>query len=117
MKKPVDARDLAIDIYSRSHCAVRVGAAIEDNYGIYSWGWNSEGPSGFGQCAEKHAIARANKARLLGSTIYVAGQRRRNSKAVTSKPCGSCQKLIDKWELNVYWRNHDGRWVHAGTAL
>ncbi len=102
---------LASDILARSICSVQVGAAIEDKNGIFSWGWNSEG-SGFGLHAEVHAIRRANRTRLRGATIYVASMRRRNSKTVTSKPCPECQKLIDKWGLNVVWRNSDGEWIY-----
>src|SRR5687768_14972679 len=101
MQKPASASELAIDILERSKCSVKVGAAIEDNNGILAWGWNSEGFDGMGLHAECHAIRRANKRRLAGSTIYVASQRNRNGKAITSKPCPDCQRLIDKWQLRV----------------
>lgn len=110
MKKPASAKELAVDILGRSQCSVQVGAAIEDASGILSWGWNSVGFSGYGLHAEHHAILRANKRRLRGSTIYVASMRKRNGKVVTSKPCEDCQKLIDKWELRVVWRQFDGGW-------
>src|SRR5689334_8953855 len=99
MRKPVNGAQLASEILARSSCAVQVGAAIADKHGIFSWGWNSSGPDGYGQCAEQHAIARANRRRLTGATIYVAGVRRRNGRFVTSKPCGTCQRLIDKHRL------------------
>lgn len=110
MKKPANATDLATDILERSICSIRVGAAIEDASGILAWGWNSEGFDGYGMCAEAHAIRRANRKRLLGSTIYVAGKRSRNGKFVPAKPCPECQKLIDKWELRVVWRDNTGDW-------
>lgn len=111
MKKPLDAKDLAIDILERSRCAVQVGAAIQDAAGrIVSWGWNSEGFDGMGLHAERHAILRANKKRLTGATIVVASKRRRNNKSVISKPCAECQRLIDKWELKVEWRSAEGMW-------
>ena len=109
MKKPLDGRELASEILSRSGCSVQVGAAIGDNTGLFSWGWNSP-HIGYGQCAEKHAISRANRKRLRGSTIYVAGIRRRNGRFVPSKPCGSCQAVIDKWNLKVVWRDSSGVW-------
>jgi len=65
--RKLQPHDLAIDLTKRSICAVRVAAVLWDQYGIFSWGWNSAGPDGFGQCAEIHAISRANKARLAGS--------------------------------------------------
>lgn len=111
MLKPANATELATDILERSKCSIRVGAAIEDGSGILAWGWNSEGFDGYGMCAEAHAIGRANRKRLRGSTIYVAGKRARNGKFVPSRPCVNCQKLINKWQLNVVWRNNNGQWI------
>jgi cytidine deaminase len=108
--RKLNGKSLATEILSRSRCHVQVGAAIEDKTGLFSWGWNSDGPDGFGQCAERHAVARANKRRLLGATIYVAGIRRRNGKLVPSKPCELCQAVIDKHRLHVVWRGNDGEW-------
>jgi deoxycytidylate deaminase len=112
MKKPSNGADLAVDILGRSTCSVQVGAAIADKHGIFSWGWNSVG-SGYGIHAEAHAISRANKRRLRGATIFVASKRTRSQKAITSKPCAECQRLIDKWELQVAWRDNDGGWYES----
>jgi deoxycytidylate deaminase len=112
MKKPANTRQLAVDILERSECSVQVGAAIADKWGIISWGWNSLGYDGFGLHAEAHAISRANKSRLYGATIYVASKRKRNQKVVISKPCPACQKLINKWELKVVWRDNANEWVY-----
>lgn len=112
MRKPKNTAILAQDILGRSKCSVQVGAAIEDGHGILSWGWNSEGFDGMGLCAEKHAISRANKKRLRGATIYIASLRSRNAKVVCSKPCETCQQLVDKWQLRVCWRNIDGKWIN-----
>ncbi len=114
MNKPTNGADLASEILARSGCSVQVGAAITDSKGIFSWGWNSTGPSGYGQCAEAHAISRANRKRLEGALIYVAGTRRRNGKFVPSKPCNQCQKLINKFHLRVMWRTVEGDWVYEG---
>lgn len=108
MFKPADPRDLAIDLLSRSICFVRVAAVICDPYHqIISWGWNSVG-SGFGLHAEVHAIGRANPARLEYGTIYVASKRKK--KAIMSKPCEECERLIKKWHLSVVYRASDGVW-------
>ena len=115
MKKPVNGAELASEILARSSCSVQVGAAIADKRGIFSWGWNSSGPDGYGQCAEQHAIVRANKKRLRGALLYVAGIRQRNGKPVPSKPCPECQKLIDKWDLRVMWRENFEDWVYVGN--
>lgn len=111
MRKPANVRQLASDILGRSRCSVQVGAAIADNGGIISWGWNSEGFDGMGLHAEAHAILRANRKRLRHATIYIASIRRRNGKLVPSKPCEDCQKLVDKWELRVIWQNNNGEWI------
>jgi cytidine deaminase len=103
-------KQLAIDILGRSNCSVQVGASIGDNFGLFSWGWNSEGFDGYGLHAEAHAILRANRKRLRNATIYIASMRRRNGKFVPSKPCEDCQKLIDKHNLRVIWRDNDGEW-------
>jgi pyrimidine deaminase RibD-like protein len=110
MIKPRDPRELAIDLLPRSICSVRVAAVLADGYGIFCWGWNNPG-EGFGQHAEAHAIMRANKRRLRWATIYVASERARNDKAIMSKPCVECQKLVSKWDLEVVYRNGKGEWV------
>lgn len=89
-----------------------VGSCIVDKRGlIHSWGWNSCGPTGYGLHSEIHAINRSNKKRLKGSTIYVASQRSRNKKAVFSKPCADCQRVIDSWGLKVIYREREDWWV------
>lgn len=109
--KKTNARILAVDILERSNCSVQVGASIEDNTGIISWGWNGMGFDGCGLHAEAHAILRANKKRLTGSTIYIASLRNRNRRIIISKPCDVCQKLINKWKLKAVWRDYNGEWI------
>lgn len=110
MMKPDDPRDLATNLLARSTCSVKVAAVVEDAGGhIISWGWNNVG-KGFGQHAEAHALARANKHRVWYGTIYVASERARNSKTINSKPCEECQQLIDNWHLTAWFRDADGKW-------
>lgn len=109
MHKPSNAKLLAIDILSRSACLVQVGAAIEQKGRLVGWGWNSQW-AGFGIHAECHAIRRTNKRRLRGATIYVASQWRHNGKLTPAKPCPSCERLIRKWDMRVYWRDREGNW-------
>ena len=66
MIKPADPRQLAVDLLPRSTCLVQVAAVIADKRGIFSWGWNSSGVTGYGEHAEAAAIRRANKRRLRG---------------------------------------------------
>jgi pyrimidine deaminase RibD-like protein len=109
--KPTDPRQLAIDLLPRSLCQVRVAAVIADSRGIFSWGWNFPGFTGFGMHAEAHAIMRANRGRLKGSTVYVAGERHRNGKYVLAKPCEDCQRRIHKAGIRAaYYRDADGVW-------
>lgn len=112
MFKPNDPRQLVIDLLPRSICSVQVAAVIADSHGILSWGWNNVG-EGYGQHAENHAIWRANKRRLAGAaTIYVASRRMRGfgPKAINSRPCEECMKLIGKYDLDVVFRAADGEW-------
>jgi deoxycytidylate deaminase len=106
-------KDLSTDILERSICRVQVGAVLLDGAGhILSWGWNSVG-RGFGLCAERHAVGRANRARLDGSTtIYVAAKRKRNGKVVSARPCPKCRAVLDKNVIVVVYRDADGRWVY-----
>lgn len=109
MIKPNDPRELAIALLSRSICSIQVAAVIADSHGIFSWGWNSVG-SGHGEHAEAAAIRRANKKRLDGATIYVATRRARNKKIINSRPCESCQGIIDNWNLTAIYRDSDNVW-------
>lgn len=110
MNKFVSPRDLAIDLLPRSTCKVRVAAVITDLYGrIISWGWNHPGPQGMGVHAEIHAISRANKVRLGGGIIFVAGVRK-NGALVPARPCSACQKVIAKYRMIYNYRAKDGGW-------
>ena len=104
-----DPKEIAEALISRSVCLIRVGACIVDKWGVFSWGFNHMGPDGMGMCAERFAISRSSKKRLYNSTIYVAGQYRRG-KFVPSKPCEKCQRIIDKYNMIVIWRDRNGEW-------
>ena len=116
MKLPADPRDLAVDLLPRSICSVQVAAVLTDKHGIYSWGWNNVGTC-YGMHAEIHCLLRANRKRLPGSTLYVASQRQRNLKPVTSKPCLECAAAI-RWAKigKVLWRAGDERWIEETYA-
>ena len=115
--KPRDPRELAIDLIPRSICQTRVAAVVCDASGnIISWGWNSSGPTGLGLHAEVHAIRRANRNRLWYGTVYVAGAYDRGT-LVKAKPCEKCQQLIDKFNMEVFYRDKSGRWNHVPLTL
>ena len=108
MIKPDDPRKLAEALLNRSVCAVRVGAVIADKHGIFSWGWNSMGSSGYGEHAEAAAIRRANPWRLRGATIYIAGKRARQ---VYSRPCMDCERLIRGYRIyTIIYTDGKGGW-------
>lgn len=105
-----DPRSLAIDLLERSSCSVKVAAVIFDSYGIFAWGWNSVGPTGYGWHAEHHAISRANPNRLFGAHIAIAGDRRGN--IVPSIPCAKCQSRLKAVGITVaHYQNREGGWL------
>jgi len=112
MIKRDDPRKLAEDLLDRSTCSVQVAAVLADRYGIYSWGFNHVGFDGFGAHAEIEAIRRANKNRLDGSFLYVAGRRRKSGNSVLSKPCELCYPVIRAWGIRTVWfRDSDEQWM------
>lgn len=113
MKKPSDPRDLAVDLLPRSICTVRVGCAVTDASGsIIGWGWNTCGRDGFGLCAERHAFSRLNKNRLWSGFVYVAAEWKSHGRKAPAKPCEKCQAIIEKYQMDVYWRDKKGKWIH-----
>ncbi len=107
--KGADPRELAVALLRRSVCSVQVAAVLEDEWGVFAWGWNSSGPTGMGEHAEAHCLRRANRNRLQGATLYVAARRARNGRPVCARPCSACQKVIRDVEA-VVWRDGDGLW-------
>lgn len=114
MNTRLDPRELVVNlVLPRSQCKVRVAAVITDNREkIFAWGWNNPGRDGLGEHAEAHAVRNANKRRLSGSTIFVAGLRVRNGNFVPSRPCDKCQKLLKKYKVKkVIYITPAGEWV------
>jgi deoxycytidylate deaminase len=101
--------EIAISLLNRSICAVQVAAVLVDNWGVYSWGWNHSGQSGYGEHAEAHCMRMSNKSRWEGSVLYIAARRKRNRRAVTARPCSECQKIIPKG-VRVVYRDGNGVW-------
>lgn len=112
MVKPDDPRDLCVNLLTRSTCSIQVASVITDHKGhIISWGWNNQHHTGYGICAERHAILRSNRDRLRYGTIYVAGKYRDRNKLVNSKPCPLCQEQIKKYQMQIIYRNKQGEWM------
>lgn len=110
--KSRDPRELAVDLLSRSVCAVQVASCIADRHGIFGWGHNHAGPDGMGEHAEVHCLSRSNieRARKPEAILYVAARRRRNGKTVTAKPCLACWRLVQSHSLLVVYRDADNVW-------
>jgi tRNA(Arg) A34 adenosine deaminase TadA len=97
MRKNLTPRELALDLLDRSSCKVQVSAVLSDNYGIFSWGWNSPptNPNKIkGVHAEAHAIRRANSKRLKNATLTIAARRRKSRTIILSRPCENCMSII-----------------------
>lgn len=104
-----DSKELAEQILNRSICHVKVGAVLADSQGVFAWGWNHAGPTGMGQHAEIHCLTRANRKRLAGATMYIAGARTRTGKAVPARPCPDCARATAAVG-RIVWRDSDGTW-------
>lgn len=104
-------QQLVLDLLPRSICSVQVAAVLADKRGIFGWGWNSMGPTGYGEHAEVHCLKRSNRDRAKGAELFVASIRGRNGKFVMSKPCEKCQGWIEAYGVRrVWWRSGDGLW-------
>ena len=101
--------ELAEYVANRSTCHIRVGAILSDKYGVFAWGHNHSG-TGLGMCAERHAISRANKKRLTGSTLTIYSVRNRNGKRLPSFPCDKCWQWVVNFKIGkvVYQTIHEG---------
>jgi len=91
MNKYRNIIELTQSIAKRSICTVKVGSVVYDSYGIFAWGWNHVG-KGFGECAERYAVRRANKRRLKGASICIISYRR--GKMICSFPCPKCFAVL-----------------------
>ena len=92
IRKP--PQELALDLTVRSVMKYQMAAVIFDNRGIFSWGWNYvDGIKSVH--AEIHATKRANRHRLTGSAIVVAGIQNSNNKLLLSLPCPDCWRRIE----------------------
>ena len=110
MNKNYHPAELAALILQRSTCAVQVGAVLVDKYGIFGWGWNSMGPSGYGEHAEVHALGRCNRRRLKHATMWVAARRLKSHNSVLAKPCEACQHAVREVG-KVMYRTKEGVWI------
>jgi pyrimidine deaminase RibD-like protein len=124
MNTRVLPRDLALDLLDRSVCRAQVAAVLSDKRGIFAWGWNHVASDGDGMHAEEHAVSRANKCRLTGAKLTVAGKYRKSGGIVLARPCeqkkakrGSvrnvpCMDLLKKFGIGtVEFRDKSGQWV------
>ncbi len=92
-----------------------MAAVLSDNHGIFAWGWNHgivDGEiTGEGKHAEAHAISRANRRRLRGATLTVAGRYSKNNNHLLSRPCPKCLALAMKYGIKtIEYLTKDGSW-------
>ena len=118
MNTRIDPREMAIALCFRSACWMKMAAVLSDAHGVFAWGWNHAGPDGLGMHAEEHALHRANRQRLRGATIYVAGlcpgaQKSRRRRFVVSAPCEArCLPLLRATGIqSVQFVRADGSWA------
>src|ERR1051325_685737 len=109
-------RKLALDLLSRSICKVQVAAVLSDRDGtIFSFGWNSPPRNHVevkGNHAERMAFSRANRSRLWGATLTVAGRRRKSRNYVLSRPCNKCWPLVLKYDIRrIEYTTPNGEWA------
>ncbi len=109
-KRPIE--EIIFSLIGRSHCGVQMAAVVVDKYGIVSWGWNSANNHGKGEHAEESALRRANRQRLAGATIYVAGRHSKSGNIVHAAPCAErCQHRIIKHRVaTIKFLTKEGTW-------
>ena len=111
MNTRVIPRQLAIDLCRRSPCRTKMAAVLFDAWGIFSWGWNFSGPHGLGMHAEDHCLHRANRRRLGGSRMVVAGLKPSGKGLVPSRPCEGCRTRLQASGVELVIFHEDGEWV------
>lgn len=102
MNTKMTAKELALYLLSRQarirypNFEIIMATVLSDKKGNFSWSVNSLLANG--SChAEEGALRRANRRRLAGSTLTVAGMRLRSGSLLHSRPCERrCLKLIKK---------------------
>jgi|SRR3989344_335092 len=116
--RKISPKELAKDLLLRSdHYTFQLGAVIVDVRGrIISWGWNTCN-RGIGSRLSGHAealaIRRANRKRLKGASIFVAGRARNTGSSITAKPCKNCQKILQHFGIvDVYFTTKSGEFLH-----
>lgn len=103
--------EIVESLLRRSPCRVQMAAAIFDNHGVFSWGWNNPGVNGLGEHAEICAIKRATKKRLKGATLVVAGRYRKSGGSVEALPCEICYGMAkDAGIKRIIYRTRTGEW-------
>lgn len=114
MNTKVLPRELALDLCERSTCRWQMAAVLSDARGIFAWGWNhmlKDAPEvGAGMHAERFAIMmRANRKRLQGARLTVAGKR--GVRDILSKPCPQCFALAIKYKIKtIEYLTKEGTW-------
>lgn len=107
--KGMPPQELTLQLLKRSGCKVQVASVISDKRGAFAWAVNHAG-DGFGMCAERECLRRANPKRVAGAVLWVAARRRKSKGIVTAMPCAACAPAV-KGCLYVMYRDKNGTWV------
>ena len=113
--KGISPKDFVLGLLKRSDCAVQVGACLSDKTGIYAWAVNHAG-DGYGMCAERECLRRANYKRVAESTMWIAARRRKSKNAVLAKPCAACWPAVSRCSYIIY-RKKDQSWETLDPSL
>lgn len=100
-----DPRELAHYLARRVRdyhsCRYQIGAVLEDRAGkIFSWGWSHKDNLRPSIHAEHHALLRANKVRVRGAVMYIAGLRRYTERIILARPCLHCLARIVAFDVS-----------------
>lgn len=109
MLKPKNPKELALKLLKRSTCRVQVAAVLSDKKGIFAWGVNHAG-DGYGMCAERECLRKANYKRVQGAVMWIAARRKKSGNPVSSRPCGACWPAVSRC-LYVVYREKDSTWT------
>ena len=104
INKDTSPGELLLKLLDRSECSVQVAACLADKHGIFAWGWNSMGPDGMGEHAERACMKKANPKRVPNATMYVMARRKKSGSYICAKPCPDCWPVVKQCK-DVYWRD------------
>jgi hypothetical protein len=87
----MEARDLALDLLSKSMCKQQHGAVLFKGNEILGYGWNrmivTDDGCESGIHAERVVLQGLRRKTTYGATLVVAGRRKKSGRFLLSRPC------------------------------